>query len=89
MQKPGILLIGGHHPREASGVSMTVYMALRLLYGYVKEEPASMNLLQNTAIVVVPLLNVDGYQSIYDHYQATGELTYVRKNGHTYDAQTQ
>jgi murein tripeptide amidase MpaA len=72
MTKPGVLMIGAHHAREASSVSMCVYTVLRLLYGYVKGHDDATYLLSNTALVVVPVLNIDGYKSIADHFAATG-----------------
>jgi len=47
---------------------MSVYTVLRLLYGYVKEEPATIYLLQRSAMVVVPVVNVDGYSAIGKNY---------------------
>ena len=85
MSKPAILISGAHHPRELSSISMSVYTVLRLLYGYVKEDSATIYLLERSAIVVVPVVNVDGYQSIGKHYWYNKELSYVRKNMHIYE----
>ena len=85
MSKPAVLVTGAHHARELTSISMSVYTVLRLLYGYVKEEPATMYLLQRSAIVVVPVVNVDGYSAIGKNYWYTQEFSYVRKNMHVYD----
>jgi murein tripeptide amidase MpaA len=61
MVKPAILINGLHHPREISTVSMSVYTILRLLYGYIKQEPDVMYLISECAIVIIPAINVDGY----------------------------
>lgn len=45
MAKPAILIDGAHHARELSSMEMSVYTVLRLLYGYVKEEPNVLYLL--------------------------------------------
>lgn len=85
MSKPAVLVTGAHHARELTSISMSVYTVLRLLYGYVKEEPATMYLLQRSAIVVVPVVNVDGYSALGRNYWNTQEFSYVRKNMHVYD----
>lgn len=38
-------------------------------------------------MVVVPVVNVDGYSAIGKNYQYTQEFSYVRKNMHVYDEQ--
>ena len=88
MAKPAIIIDGAHHPRELSTISMSVYTMLRLLYGYVKEDPDTMYLLNRSAIVIIPAVNVDGYQAIGADYLYNQEFTYVRKNTHAYDVQT-
>lgn len=61
MAKPAILIDGLHHPREISTVSMSVYTILRLLYGYIKQEPEALYLINNSAILIIPAINMDGY----------------------------
>lgn len=61
MAKPAILIDGLHHPREITTVSQSVYTILRLLYGWIKQEPDALYLIDNAAIVVIPAINMDGY----------------------------
>lgn len=86
MVKPAILIDGAHHARELSSISMSVYSVLRLIYGYVKEDPTTLYLLNNAAIVVIPVVNVDGFRAIGNEYLRSGQLEYYRKNMHTYSS---
>lgn len=88
MVKPAVLIDGAHHARELSSISMSVYSVLRLLYGYVKEEPDTLYLLNNAAIVVIPVVNVDGFRAIGNEWISSGQLSYYRKNMHTYSSQS-
>ena len=40
---------------------MTEYVMLRLLFDYVQNDTATLDLLTYTTILVIPILNVDGY----------------------------
>ncbi len=84
MQKPAILITGAHRARDLSTVSMSVYTVVRTLYGYVKNDSNITYLLNNTAMVVIPAINVDGYNFISSYYNSTGNFSYIRKNLHTY-----
>jgi murein tripeptide amidase MpaA len=86
MPKPKLLITGAHHAREQSTVSMCVYTVLRLLYQYVQNDPETLYILNNAAIVVIPVVNVDGFQQISDNYKANGNWSYTRKNMHQYNS---
>lgn len=61
---------------------------LRLLFDYVQNDTATLDLLTYTTILVIPILNVDGYQAISDYFTKYGNFTYIRKNRHSYSTQT-
>jgi murein tripeptide amidase MpaA len=72
--RPTILINGLHHARELSSSSMSVYSILRLLFGYVKNDQETARLLTETTMIFIPVVNVDGYESIANHYHKTGEM---------------
>ncbi len=88
MPKPKLLITGAHHAREQSTVSMCVYTVLRLLYQYVHQDPETLYIFNNAAIVVVPVINVDGFKQISDNYMNYGNWSYTRKNLHQYSFQS-
>jgi len=63
---------------------MTEYVMLRLLFDYAQNDTATIDLLTFTTILIVPIVNVDGYQAIGDYYLKNGNFTYIRKNRHSY-----
>ena len=81
-----ILLDGAHHSREPTSVQMVLYTTLSLLYEYEKEEVLSKGggilhqLWRDHSVYVIPVVNVDGYQEISEHWKEHGRLEMVRKN---------
>lgn len=61
LSKPAILINAAHHARELSTIAMTEYVMLRLLFDYVQNDTATLDLLAHTTILVIPIVNVDGY----------------------------
>ena len=78
--KKAILLTGAHHSRELVSVQMPLYTVLDILHGVVHQDPSTLEMLTNNQIFVIPVVNVDGFHTIYDHYEQTGELLLKRKN---------
>jgi carboxypeptidase T len=78
--KKAILMTGAHHARELVSVQMPLYTILDLLHGLVHRNPEKMMLLQQNQYFVIPVVNVDGFYTIYENYLQTGELIYKRKN---------
>ena len=82
--RPSMLITGGHHARELTTNTMSVYTIMRLLFEFVQYDLQTIYLLQNTAIVVVPVLNYDGFEAISDHYISTSQMYWIRKNRNQY-----
>jgi murein tripeptide amidase MpaA len=61
-EKPAIMIDGAHHSRELSSISMTIYATMNILYDYVKGD--NLDLLKQVAIIVIPVVNVDGFTDI-------------------------
>jgi murein tripeptide amidase MpaA len=78
-KSPAILIDGGHHARELSSIAMTVYTVLNLVHDYVREHAETLKVLRSTSIIVIPVVNVDGWQAIADAYHVTG-FHKIRKN---------
>jgi murein tripeptide amidase MpaA len=56
-----ILVTGAHHARELTSISMNMYLALRLIYDYVKKDSYAVRLLENHIIYFIPVVNIDGF----------------------------
>lgn len=92
MQKPAVLIAGSYSARELTSTSFANYAVLKLAYGYVNQDPSIMAILSQTAIVVVPTVNIDGFRAIGNQFLETGLLSYYKKNRHQYgqcDSKTQ
>ncbi len=63
-EKPAILLNGCQHAREWISVMVPMYIAEQLLIGY-GTDPQITSLLDSTEVVIVPIVNPDGY--VYSH----------------------
>ena len=70
---------------------MVFYSILRILYDmeleiFKRDHQSStettiiLNLLQNHAIYVIPVVNIEGVAEICEEYKQTGRLEYIRKN---------
>jgi hypothetical protein len=79
-EKKAIMLTGAHHSRELVSVQMPLYVILDLLHGLVHGDPETLEILKRNQVFVIPIVNVDGSNKIYDHYMQTGELLLKRKN---------
>ena len=78
--RKAILLTGAHHSRELVSVQMPLYMVVNLLHGYLHGVPETLLLLSRNKYFVLPMVNVDGSFTIYEHFEQTGELILKRKN---------
>jgi len=80
LDKKAILMTGAHHSRELVSVQMPLYTILDLLHGLVHGDPEKIALLEQNKYFVIPVVNVDGFYTIYEQYMKTGELILKRKN---------
>ena len=71
---PRILVVGGHHARELVSITQVLYSLDYLVQSLSKGEKLEKE------IWFVPILNVDGFQMICDHFNTTGEILEIRKN---------
>lgn len=79
-EKKAVLFTGGHHARELSSFTMTLYLMLKTVYGYHIGDSQVKEILDTTTLYFVPIFNVDGFKHICDVYSLTDELIFVRKN---------
>lgn len=77
---PGILLTSVHHAREVLGVTLNVYIVLRLIHGYQHQDQSVITLLKNHNIYSLPFVNIDGYAKISETWENSHVFDYVRKN---------
>lgn len=87
LARPAILLNGAHHARELTSISMCSYTMLRLLFDYVHNDEQVMQLLQDSALFFIPVVNVDGFEAMANAYNKTQQTLLIRKNRHQYPAQ--
>lgn len=69
VSEPGILLVGGMHPREQQPPVCLLALGEELLAGYGTDKRAT-HLLKDRQIYIVPMLNVDG--KLYDQSDPQG-----------------
>ncbi|HEX6148354.1 M14 family zinc carboxypeptidase [Nocardioides sp.] len=60
--KPVFLLLGAHHAREWPSAEHTLEFAFDLLQTNAHKDPRSVQIMRNSRLVVVPVVNVDGFQ---------------------------
>jgi murein tripeptide amidase MpaA len=77
---PSIFMTSVHHAREVLGVTMNIYVILKLLHGYVHKTEGTVSLLRMHNIYSLPLVNVDGYALISSTWENQHTFVYVRKN---------
>ena len=63
---------------------MTLYVMLRLLHGYVHEDPFYINLLSENVLFFVPIVNLDGVEYMSNAFDMEDEFPLIRKNRHIY-----
>lgn len=78
--RPAILITGAHHSREALSIQMPFYIILRFLHGMLHNNEFYINLLENTTLYFVPILNVDGVFDIEQTFFQTADHVMKRKN---------
>lgn len=83
-ERQSILLDGVHHARELTTISQITYTMLRLLHGLEHGQDKYKHLLTKSAVVFIPIVNVDGVSYISETYEKTGHLEYIRKNRNIY-----
>jgi murein tripeptide amidase MpaA len=77
---PSIFMTSVHHAREVLGVTMNIYVTLRLLHGYAHKTEGAVSLLRMHNIYSLPLVNVDGYALISSIWESQHTFSYIRKN---------
>lgn len=75
--KPQVLYTGMHHAREPGGMQHLLYYMYYILEQY-EFDPAIRDLIDNTEMYFIPIVNVDGYMHNINTYPAGGGMW--RKN---------
>ena len=63
--KKAILMTGAHHSRELVSVQMPLFAILDLLHGLVHGDQEKIMLLEQNKYFVIPVVNIDGFYTIY------------------------
>lgn len=88
MERPAILINGGHHGRELSSITQCLYYMMHMLFDHTEGVSNIENILETSAIFIIPIVNVDAYEAMSHHYIITdGEWKEARKNRHAYVSQ--
>ena len=80
--EPGFLIDGTHHSNEWACVPVVLFFADSMLAAY-NVEPEITEIINNTEIYCIPVINVDGYLYDYDPYGGN----YWRKNRELFDGE--
>jgi hypothetical protein len=75
-----VLYLGMMEANAAISLTMSVQLINRLLHGYYHNDSQILHLLTNREVWVIPYINADGYQFIWEKYKATHVLSPVFKN---------
>lgn len=75
---------GLHNADELTSTSQCIYTMLRLLFDYVKQDDTTVQLLSDTTIIFIPIVNVEGWEAITRHFMKTKDLVKVNKNRNEY-----
>ena len=88
MERPAILINGGHHARELTSTTQCLYYMMHLLFDHTEGVSSIENLLETSAIFIITIVNIDAYDAMSHHYFASeGEWKEIRKNRHHYESQ--
>ncbi|CAD8074790.1 unnamed protein product [Paramecium sonneborni] len=80
-QKPTILITSLHHSREVASLQMNIYLFLYLLWEVEHEQnPFYINMINHNCILIVPFVNIDGYQEIESEFNKHNLQPITRKN---------
>jgi murein tripeptide amidase MpaA len=79
-----MIINGAHHARELTTISMAAYTMLTILHGYEHQKGEILTLLDKTALVFIPVVNVDGFARISDYWHTNKAVTLIRKNRQPY-----
>ena len=80
-ERQTILIDAVYHARELTTISQVVYTMLAMLHGYEHDNQEYIGLMENGAIIFIPLVNPDGVAYIDDYYAKTGgRFAFIRKN---------
>ena len=78
-----ILIDGAHHARELTTISMVLYTMIRVLHGYLNNCPEIKQILGNSGLYFIPIVNLDSVTVISDKFKINGgSLEMIRKNQH-------
>ncbi len=59
---------------------MSMYFLLKTVYGIYINDTSTLALINSAEILVVPVVNIDGYKLISEDFNHTGRLRLIRKN---------
>ena len=76
-----MLFTGLHHAGDSLSLTMNLYLIVKVLFDYYRGDIAIQEILEKSALVFVPILNVDGYEIIREIYDRSLVLNdKIRKN---------
>ncbi|CDW72010.1 zinc carboxypeptidase family [Stylonychia lemnae] len=75
-----MLITGAHHSRELSSIQLPLLTALQLCHGYYHKDQETINFLQNHKMLLIPIINVDGFNYISEKFTQFGKYPLKRKN---------
>lgn len=78
---PSILFTGLHHAREPLSLTMNLFIIVKTLFDFYHELENMREILSNSILTFVPVVNVDGYEEIIKIYENSKKLnSQIRKN---------
>ena len=83
--RQSILIDAAHHARELTTISQVAFTMMNILNGYENGREDYKEMLENSALIFIPLVNPDGVQYIETTWKNTQKFEYIRKNRNIYD----
>ncbi|CAD8070240.1 unnamed protein product [Paramecium sonneborni] len=80
-EKPMMLITSLHHSREVATLQMNIYLFLYILWQVENEKnPFYINMINHNCILIVPFVNIDGYNEIESEFNNNNFQPLTRKN---------
>lgn len=76
-----ILITGATHARELLSAQVPLFMLLKLIHqGLVLKKERYEDMLKTTKFYFIPVVNVDGFNLVEEHWNSDHEILNKRKN---------
>ena len=83
-RRTSILINAAHYTRELTTISQVTFTMMNILNKYDNGEDGYREMLENTALIFIPIVNPDGVHYIDTAWNNTEKFEYIKKNRNIY-----